>query len=476
MLRPWLEGVGYKCKVVTTGEDAWRELQDPANAANVVLTDAVLPGKLGGIELLDRIVALGKDIRVIMMSGQDAGSESVKHGSYDFIAKPLGKDVLLHKINKAIQHRKSDQQVESDRKAKAVMRKAIGELSARSLHTPVQLVVESISALHEKPNLPPEVRAEVECLRNLIVQNSNLYRPLIEHAAPNLDPVTRSFLLNELLVAVPESEFTATLPIIDLDDPVMHNLTQWEFNVFEHAEEDGGLLRLVKRMFVQLDLLVQFGIREEVFEHFLRAVKQLYKAVPYHNWVHAVDVTQATFCFLIHFQGFVKLSRLDWLALLVAALCHDLAHPGVSNAHLISTQSDLAVLYNDRSVLENFHAASLFQLLRRDDVNILASLTKRQVKDVRKSIAECILATDMAHHLEYVSKMSVKADAGGLAWECSDAEERLLLMKCIIKMADLSNVARPWDVSFEWSRRLSEEFFAQGLLHASLIALIVFAC
>lgn len=395
-----------------------------------------------------------------MMSGLDAGSESVRHGSYDFIAKPLGKDVLLQKVMMAVQHRMLDQQVESDRKAKAVMRRAIGELSERSLHTPVQLVVDSVSALFAKANLPPDVRAEVECLRNLIVQNSDLYRPLIEHAAPNLDPVTRSFICNQLSVVVPESEFTDSLPVIDVDDPLVHALTQWDFNVFKYAE--GDLQGLVKLMFVHLDLLTQFSIPEDVLDHFFSAVKQLYKHNPYHNWIHAVDVTQATFSFLTHFNGFAKLSRLDWLGLLVASLCHDLAHPGVSNAHLVATQSDLAVLYNDRSVLENFHAASLFQLLRRDDVNIFASLSKRQAKDVRKSVAECILSTDMAHHLEYVSKMSVKTRSGCVEWDCNDAEGRLLLMKCVVKIADLSNVARSWDVSLEWSRRVSEEFFAQG--------------
>lgn len=475
VLHPWLQGAGYTCEVVTSGEDALRRLQDSSSTTSVVIADTLLPGQLGGIALLDRIIALGKDLRVIMMSRDDAGSECVKHGSYDFIGKPLGKDVLLHKINMAIQHRNSDWQVESDRKAKAVMRKAIGELSERSLNTPVQLVVESISVLHGKPNLPPEVRAEVECLRNLIVQNSNLYRPLIEQTAPILDPVTRSFLATELLVTVRESEFASTLPLIDVDDPGLRDLTQWEFNVFERAQDGDVLLKLVKRMFIHLDLLVQFGIRDDVLDRFLRAVKDLYKpSNPYHNWLHAVDVTQATFCYLVHFECFSKLSRLEWLALLVAALCHDLAHPGVNNAHLISSRSELAVIYNDRSVLENFHASSLFQLLKRDDVNIFASLTKPQLKSVRKAITGCILATDMANHFDYLSKMSVKvkASTSRAEWSLSDGEERLLLMQCVIKMADISNVARPWEVSVEWARRISEEFFLQGLLQSFVFAVV----
>ncbi len=446
--------------IATTAEAAWQELQNSANVVSVVISDAAKPGSFDGIDLLDRIVALGKrPISVVMMSGYDVGSQSVKHGAYDFIAKPLVKDVLLQKIDMLVQHRKSEQHVESDRKTKASMRRAIGDLSERALHTPVQVVIESIAAVLERADMTPELRADIEALRKLIVQNSNLYRPVVEH--PDLDPVTRSLLLTELSLSVPESESAQTFPSIHPDDPVVYDLTQWTFNVFKHAEE--GLLPLVKHMFVHLDLLGHFDIRPDVLEHFLVTVEQMYKTNSYHNWIHAVDVTQATFCFLVHFGASATLTHLDCLALMVASLCHDLGHPGVNNAHMVLTQSELAVLYNDRAVLENFHAASLFQLLSgREDVNIFASLTKKQQRDVRKSIMDCILATDMADHYEYVTKLAIKVGSGSTDWDGSDANERALLMKCIIKMADINNVARPWDISVKWACRLSEEFFAQG--------------
>ncbi len=69
--------------------------------------------------------------------------------------------------------------------------------------------------------------------------------------------------------------------------------------------------------------------------------------------------------------------------------------------------------YNDQAVLENFHAASLFQLLRqRPDLNIFASLPRAKFKEVRKIIIECIIATDPAVHYEYVSKLAGKVKDG----------------------------------------------------------------
>lgn len=48
------------------------------------------------------------------------------------------------------------------------------------------------------------------------------------------------------------------------------------------------------------------------------------------------------------------------LGILIGALCHDIDHPGVTNAFLIASDNDLALLYNDMSVLEHHHAATTF--------------------------------------------------------------------------------------------------------------------
>lgn len=296
-----------------------------------------------------------------------------------------------------------------------------------------------------------------------------------------MDDVTKSYLANELKISpsVPGSANLASFSrylvfvvrwfvvlllsaSIQLDDPIVEEVTQWKFNVFERTEDE--LLVLAKTMFTHLGLLQEFGIDEDKLEKFLVVVKQNYKNNPYHNWIHAFDVTQATFCFLTHFHGHKLLTNLDVLAILVASLCHDVGHPGVNNAFMVSTSSELALLYNDQSVLENYHTATLFRLLKdHPELNIFSNLPPAKFKEIRKLIIECVIATDPAVHYEYVTKLSSKADSDKVDWNREDAGERLLLMKAIIKMADISNVAREWDrAGFEWSRRVTEEFFNQG--------------
>lgn len=55
-----------------------------------------------------------------------------------------------------------------------------------------------------------------------------------------------------------------------------------------------------------------------------------------------------------------RLSPVDKLGLLVAALCHDVGHNGRTNSYHISS---LAERYNDDSVQENHHASLTFDIL-----------------------------------------------------------------------------------------------------------------
>ena len=50
--------------------------------------------------------------------------------------------------------------------------------------------------------------------------------------------------------------------------------------------------------------------------------------VPYHNWRHVVDVTHCTYRFLRLLDGSCCFSLWEQLALLTAAMCHDMDHPG----------------------------------------------------------------------------------------------------------------------------------------------------
>jgi hypothetical protein len=63
------------------------------------------------------------------------------------------------------------------------------------------------------------------------------------------------------------------------------------------------------------------------------------------------------------------------MSFILGAACHDVGHPGVTNIFLIETKAEMAIRYNDSMVLENFHIATTFEILKTDKYNLFSDLT-----------------------------------------------------------------------------------------------------
>ena len=78
----------------------------------------------------------------------------------------------------------------------------------------------------------------------------------------------------------------------------------------------------------------------------------------------------------------------------------------MNNAFLVSSSSPLAICYNDKSVLENHHAATLFRILASPETNILTTLPPPERRQLRRTVVRAILATDMAHHQSHIKELT----------------------------------------------------------------------
>ena len=78
------------------------------------------------------------------------------------------------------------------------------------------------------------------------------------------------------------------------------------------------------------------------------------------------------------------------MSAIFAAAIHDVDHPGLTNQFLINTSSELALMYNDESVLENHHLAVAFKLLQNPDCDIFINLTKKQRQTLRKMVIDMV--------------------------------------------------------------------------------------
>ena len=87
---------------------------------------------------------------------------------------------------------------------------------------------------------------------------------------------------------------------------------------------------------------------------------------------------QTAYMFVAKMGALDLLSAPDVFAVLVSAIACDLEHPGLNNAYQVNAGTDLAMRFNDLSVLENHHCAVLFGILEDFDIMAGLSLVDRQ--------------------------------------------------------------------------------------------------
>lgn len=106
---------------------------------------------------------------------------------------------------------------------------------------------------------------------------------------------------------------------------------------------------------------------------------------------------------------------LEILAAIFAAAIHDVDHPGLTNQYLINSSSELALMYNDESVLENHHLAVAFKLLQDDDCDIFVNLGKKPRQTLRKMVIDMVLATDMSKHMSLLADLKTMVETKKVA-------------------------------------------------------------
>ncbi|XP_077779863.1 dual specificity calcium/calmodulin-dependent 3',5'-cyclic nucleotide phosphodiesterase 1B isoform X1 [Podarcis muralis] len=245
----------------------------------------------------------------------------------------------------------------------------------------------------------------------------------------------------------------------------LKTLDLWFFDVFalNKVSEDHALRTIVFELLTRHNLNSRFKIPTVYLMTFLDALEAGYGKYknPYHNQIHAADVTQTVHCFLLRTGMVHCLTEIEVLAIVFAAAIHDYEHTGTTNSFHIQTKSDTAILYNDRSVLENHHISAVFRMMQEDEMNILVNLTKDEFVELRSLVIEMVLATDMSCHFQQVKSMKTSLQQ----LERIDKSKALSLL---LHAADISHPTKQWTVHSRWTKALMEEFFRQGDKEAEL--------
>ncbi|XP_017657935.2 cAMP-specific 3',5'-cyclic phosphodiesterase 4A isoform X2 [Nannospalax galili] len=249
----------------------------------------------------------------------------------------------------------------------------------------------------------------------------------------------------------------------------LENLSKWGLNIFCVSDYAGGhsLSCIMYTIFQERDLLKKFRIPVDTMVTYTLTLEDHYHAdVAYHNSLHAADVLQSTHVLLATPALDAVFTDLEILAALFAAAIHDVDHPGVSNQFLINTNSELALMYNDESVLENHHLAVGFKLLQEENCDIFQNLSKRQRQSLRKMVIDMVLATDMSKHMTLLADLKTmvetkKVTSSGVLL-LDNYADRIQVLRNMVHCADLSNPTKPLELYRQWTDRIMAEFFQQG--------------
>ena len=106
-----LEREGYEVTSTDNANDALQLFRE--NSFDTVISDIHMED-MDGLELLKRLQGQQRDIPVIMVTGApslDTAQESIKAGAYDYITKPIEREMLVNTVKRAIENKKLNDQI-----------------------------------------------------------------------------------------------------------------------------------------------------------------------------------------------------------------------------------------------------------------------------------------------------------------------------------------------------------------------------
>ncbi|XP_030568368.1 cAMP-specific 3',5'-cyclic phosphodiesterase isoform X2 [Drosophila novamexicana] len=250
---------------------------------------------------------------------------------------------------------------------------------------------------------------------------------------------------------------------------LLGELDMWGIEIFKIGELslNRPLTCVAYTIFQSRELLTSLMIPPKTFLNFMTTLEDHYvKDNPFHNSLHAADVTQSTNVLLNTPALEGVFTPLEVGGALFAACIHDVDHPGLTNQFLVNSSSELALMYNDESVLENHHLAVAFKLLQNQGCDIFCNMQKKQRQTLRKMVIDIVLSTDMSKHMSLLADLKTMVEtkkvAGSGVLLLDNYTDRIQVLENLVHCADLSNPTKPLSLYKRWVALLMEEFFLQG--------------
>jgi DNA-binding NtrC family response regulator len=110
-LKDWFSAEGYEITSACCGKEALSLIDD--RDFDVALLDIKMPG-MDGMEVQERLREADPELQIIIMTGYatvETAVQALKRGAWDYVTKPVDPDELAHLVTKAMEHRRTRQEV-----------------------------------------------------------------------------------------------------------------------------------------------------------------------------------------------------------------------------------------------------------------------------------------------------------------------------------------------------------------------------
>ena len=165
---------------------------------------------------------------------------------------------------------------------------------------------------------------------------------------------------------------------------------------------------------------------------------------------------------------------LTQFACVFSALIHDVDHPGVSNATLVTEGNQLMKMYGDKSLAEQNSVDQAWDLLMTDDYQPLVALLcqeESELSRLRQLVVNSVMATDiMDPDLKKLRNARwEKAFHNSTNTENNDRSREAINRKAtiviehLIQASDVAHTMQHWNVYTKWNARLFKEMYKAHL-------------
>uniref|UniRef100_A0A4W2DIA3 Phosphodiesterase n=1 Tax=Bos indicus x Bos taurus TaxID=30522 RepID=A0A4W2DIA3_BOBOX len=246
------------------------------------------------------------------------------------------------------------------------------------------------------------------------IQNTQMYEAVERAMAKQM--VTLEVLSYHASAAEEETRELQSLAAAVVPSAQTLKITDFSFSDFELSDLETALCTI--RMFTDLNLVQNFQMKHEK-----------------------------------------RLTDLEILALLIAALSHDLDHRGVNNSYIQRSEHPLAQLYC-HSIMEHHHFDQCLMILNSPGNQILSGLSIEEYKTTLKIIKQAILATDLALYIKRRGEFFELIMKNQFNLE--DPHQKELFLAMLMTACDLSAITKPWPIQQRIAELVATEFFDQG--------------